>query len=445
MSFLKLPTSPESSTNSEQKSTLLALDIGSSFVKCALAKPFNPQKPEKSIKFKKTLSSGKLRVLGFSHAPQLPGNMKEGRIVNIPGVVSVCEKAIASLESQTGEKAKSVVVSLSGELVKSKTSTIRYRRDTPNKPVTESELRELLDKIEKRNLEKFKSELSLETDNQDIKLSLINSAVVSISIDGYRINNPVGFKGAEVIVEYYTAFAPSVATSAIEKICAELELELLTVVVSPFAICRACLGDDVDVDFSAVIIDIGANSTGIAVVDSGDICGTKMFNIGGNAFTRQIAESLQITPKKAEMIKRSLDDTKISDSLITKTTAALDRSFSVWLAGVSLALEEFKNIEPLPSDIFLCGGSSNLLPLEETLAVSDWYKSLPFLKRPIIHLLDPTELPDFVFQDDSEKKHEAADASYINCLGLLRVAVDTLLVTPDKSSLRDKLSKLLSH
>lgn len=445
MSFLKLPKSPESSTNSEQKTTLLALDIGSSFVKCALAKPINPQKPDKTIKFKKTLSSGKLQVLGFSRAPQLPGNMKDGRIANIPGVVSVCEKALADLEKQTGERAKSVVVSISGELVKSKTSTIRYRRDAPNKPVTETELRELLDKIEKRNLDKFKAELSLETDNEDIKLSLINSAVVSISIDGYRINNPVGFKGAEVIVEYYTAFAPSVATSAIEKLCAELELELLTVVVSPFATCRACLGDDVDVDFSAVIIDIGANSTGIAVVDSGDICGTKMFNIGGNAFTRQISESLQITPKKAEMLKCNLDDTKLSDTIINKATSALNRSFSVWLAGTSLALEEFKNIEPLPQNIFLCGGSANLLPLEETLAVSDWYESLPFLKRPIIHLLDPTELPDFTFSDKPAKMLEDVDSSYINCLGLLRVAVDTLLVSPDKTSIRDRISKLLSH
>ncbi|MBR3319732.1 rod shape-determining protein [Candidatus Saccharibacteria bacterium] len=442
MSFLKLPKLPELSNTSEQKSTLLALDIGSSFVKCALAQPVDPTKTDKVIKFKKTLSSGKLKILGFSRTPQAPSNMSGGGITNIPAVVDACEKAIAELETKTGESAKSVVVGISGELVKSKTSTIRYRRDTPGKPITEPELSELLEKIAIRNMNRLKKEIALETNNPETKLSLINSAVVSISIDGYRINNPVGFKGAEVLIEYYTAFAPTVAISAIEKVCAELELDLLTVVVEPFAVCRACLGDDIDVDFSAVIMDIGACTTGVAVVDSGDICGTKMFNIGGISFTRQIAESLRISPKKAELTKLHLDDdSELSDTTIAKATAALNRSLSVWLAGVELALDEFKNIEPLPSDIFLCGGSSNLLTLEETLAISNWYESLPFSKRPTIHLLDPLSLPDFVFPDSIE----SIDPAYVASFGLLRVAVDTLIASPERFSLRAKLSRLLSH
>ena len=444
MSFLnKLPKLPESSEKTEQKSTLLALDIGTSFVKCVLAQPVDKDKPDKALKFKKTLPSGRLKILGSAKAPESPGNIKDGRIADIQGVVASCEKALAKLEAQTGERASAVVIGVSGEQIKSKTSTIRYRRDTPNKPITNAELEELLKKIEKRNLEKLKAELSLETDNPEIDLNLINSAVVSISIDGYRINNPVGFRGAEVLIEYYTAFAPNVVVSAVEKVCAELELELLTLVVEPFAVSRACLGDDVDVDFSAVLIDVGAGKTGIAVVDSGDICGTKMFNIGGNSFTRQLSESLSLTPKRAELLKLNLDDdSKLSDSTITKASAAIERSLSVWLAGASLALEEFKNIEPLPADIFLSGGSSNRFTLLETRALSDWYRDLPFSKRPLIHLLDPSSLPDFIMPEEDTEK---LDASFVVCLGLLRVAVDTLLASPDKTGLKAKLSKLLSH
>ena len=442
MSFLNLPKLPESSSKTEPRTTLLALDIGSSFVKCALASPVDDQKPDKVLKFRKTIPSGKLKVLGFSKAPQAKGNMENGGIVNIPGVVDVCEEALSELEKQTGERATTAVIGISGEFVKSKISTIRYRRDTPNKPITEPELRDLLSKIEKRNLEKLKNELSLETNESDVELSLINSAVVSFSIDSYRINNPVGFKGAEVLIEYYTAFAPAPAISAIEKVCAELELELLTVVVEPFAVCRACLGDDIDVDLSAILIDVGSTKTGVSVVDSGDICGTKMFNIGGSSFTRQISEALAVPPKKAEYIKLNLeDDSKLSDTVIAKANSAIDRGLSVWLAGVELALEEFKNIEPLPDDIFLCGGSSQLLQLEESLALSNWFESLSFTKRPIIHLLDPHSLPDFMLPDYLD----AIDESYVVALGLLRVAVDTLLASPDKTGLRAKLSKLLSY
>ena len=434
-----------SSNKTELKSTLLALDIGSEFVKCALATPVNPDKPEKALKFKDTLKSGKLKLLGFSKARQTPGNMSGGAISDIPGVVASCEEALSNLEEKTGERAKTVVVGISGELVKGNTTTIRYRRDTPNKSITEAELKELLEKIEAHTEEKVKTELSLETDNPEVELSLINSALVSLSIDGYKINNPVGFRGGEVLIEYYTAFAPAIAISAIEKVCVELELDLLAVVVEPFAVCRACLGDEVDVDFSAILMDIGGGTTDIAVVDCGGICGTKMFNIAGQAFTRQVSESLGVRLETAEKYKVNLENEDIlSDTLINKTTVVLNRSLSVWLAGVALALEDFKNVSPLPSDIFLSGGSSALLPLEEALATSDWYKSLPFERRPLVHLLDPFSLPDFIFPEEKEAEL-SLDSSFITSLGLLRVAVDTLLAAPEAKGLKAKLTKLLSH
>ncbi|MBQ7802679.1 rod shape-determining protein [Candidatus Saccharibacteria bacterium] len=434
-----------SSNKTELKSTLLALDIGSEFVKCALATPVNPDKPEKALKFKDTLKSGKLKLLGFSKARQTPGNMSGGAISDIPGVVASCEEALSNLEEKTGERAKTVVVGISGELVKGNTTTIRYRRDTPNKSITEAELKELLEKIEAHAEEKVKTELSLETDNPEVELSLINSALVSLSIDGYKINNPVGFRGGEVLIEYYTAFAPAIAISAIEKVCVELELDLLAVVVEPFAVCRACLGDEVDVDFSAILMDIGGGTTDIAVVDCGGICGTKMFNIAGQAFTRQVSESLGVRLETAEKYKVNLENEDIlSDTLINKTTGVLNRSLSVWLAGVALALEDFKNVSPLPSDIFLSGGSSALLPLEEALATSDWYKSLPFERRPLVHLLDPFSLPDFIFPEEKEAEL-SLDSSFITSLGLLRVAVDTLLAAPEAKGLKAKLTKLLSH
>ena len=434
-----------SSKQTEPRHTLLALDIGSEFVKCALATPVDPDKPEKVIRFKDTLKSGKLKLLGFSKSRQAPGNMSGGAIADIPGVVASCEDALSELEKKTGERAKAVVVGISGELVKGSTTTIRYRRDSPNKSITESELRELLEKIESRAEEKVKTELSLETDNPEVELSLINSALVSLSIDGYKINNPVGFKGGEVLIEYYTAFAPAIAVSAIEKVCVELELDLLAVVVEPFAVCRACLGDEVDVDFSAVLIDIGGGTTDIAVIDAGGICGTKMFNIAGQAFTRQVSESLGVKLATAEKYKVNLeDDETLSDAIINKTTGALSRSLSVWLAGVSLALEEFKNVSPLPEDIFLSGGSSNLLPLEEALATGDWFKHLSFEKRPLVHLLDPFSLPDFILPED-EDESLLLDSSFITALGLLRVAVDTLLAAPEAKGLKAKLTKLLSH
>lgn len=438
MSLFKLPKSSEGSTATSQPDLILALDIGSSFVKSAFGR-ISLKRSHKSD------STKSLQLLGFSKVVQRPGNISGGLIADIPGTIASCEDAVSALESSTGEKANSCIVGISGELVKSRISTIRYRRDNPNRPLSGAELSELLSKIESRSKAKIREEVSLETNNPDVELTLVNSAVVSISIDGYHINNPVGFKGSEIVIEYYTAFAPTVSVSAVEKICVELNLSLIAVVAEPFAVCRACLGDDVDADFSAILVDVGGGTTDVAVVDCGEICGTKTFNIGGLHFTRQISEALRIKPALAEKYKLNLEDESLlTDNIINSVTGALSRSLPVWLSGLSIALEEFNNLDVLPNDIFLCGGSASLLPLEELLATSDWYQSLAFSKRPTIHILDPLSLPDFVFPESSEDP-SALDASCVSTLGLLRVGVDTILTSPEKESLKEKISHLLSH
>ena len=184
MSLFKLPKSSEGSTATSQPDLILALDIGSSFVKSAFGR-ISLKRSHKSD------STKSLQLLGFSKVAQRPGNISGGLIADIPGTIASCEDAVSALESSTGEKANSCIVGISGELVKGDTTTIRYRRDNPNKPITDAELKELLEKIESRAEKKVKKELALETDNPEINLSLINSALVSLSIDGYRINNPV--------------------------------------------------------------------------------------------------------------------------------------------------------------------------------------------------------------------------------------------------------------
>ena len=112
------------------------------------------------------------------------------------------------------------------------------------------------------------------------------------------------------------------------------------------------------------------------------------------------------------------------------------------MTGVQVALEEFESTSRLPRTILLCGGGASLSPLQEILAVSDWYQDLPFSRRPIIHLLDVAELPDLTSKDDSLEESEL-DHSFATALGLLRVGLDTLAGAPEENKLRAKISKLL--
>ena len=428
---------------------LLALDIGTEFVKAVIA--------EKT-------SDDNLNIIGVAKEHQSMGNMYAGAIADIQAVVSTCEKALSRAEEMAGVVSRTCVVGIAGELIKGNTRTVRYKRKDSNKPISDNEMQQIIQKVQDKAGEQARQEIALETDNPEVEVRLINSAIVSLSIDGYKVSNPIGFKGSDLMIQFYTAFAPLVHISAIEKVCAELNLDLLAVAVEPFAVCRACLGNELDSNFSAIVMDIGGGTTDIAVVDDGGVEGTKMFGIGGRSFTHQIATKTGLDYDTAEAIKLqiggvSLDQltlrhreetvaeaehrNEIQTILSTpersrKINKAIADNIEVWLGGVTVALEDFPLVEALPTKILLCGGGAGLSALQEELATSDWYTDLPFSRRPLVHLLDDVDIPGI-----ENSTEENLDYSFITAFGLLRVAIDTLAGTDEPTGLRAKLAKLL--
>ena len=406
-------------------STILALDIGTEFVKAILAHPNK---------------KGDLEILGVGKSKQSDGNMHAGAVADIPAVVSTCEEALIKVEEQADERANLVVVGVAGELIKGNTTTVRYSRKNPNKPITDSEMINIIRKVQEKSGEVARKTVALETGNKNVEVRLINSAIVSLTIDGYKISNPIGFKGSDVVIQFYTAFAPLIHIAAIEKVCAELNLDLLTLAVEPFAVCRACLGDNLESNFSSIVMDIGGGTTDIAVVEDGGVEGTKMFSIGGKSFTHQIAESLGVDNSTAEKYKLNFDSGKLDDRIKAKVETAISRNLSVWLTGVEVALEEFDAVSSLPRNILLCGGGASLSMLQEELALSDWYQNLPFSRRPTIHLMDVNDLPNLILREDNKLDH-----SFATAIGLLRVGVDTLAGAPEENKLKAKIAKILQN
>jgi len=406
--------------------TILALDIGTEYVKAVIARQDK---------------QGGLDVIGIGRAHQAPSNMYAGAIADIPAVVGVCERALSQAEKMSGTTSKLTVVGIAGELIKGNTSTVRYRRKNGNKPLSEQEMSLIIKRVQDRAGENARKAIADETNNPNVEVRLINSAIVSIAIDGYKISNPIGFKGTDVVIQFYTAFAPLVHISAIEKVCAELSLDLLAVAVEPFAVCRACLGDDLDNSFSGIVMDIGGGTTDIAVVDDGGVEGTKMFGIGGRSFTHQIAEALGVDFDTAEKYKLSIKNpTKVPAEAREKMLMAVRRNLAVWLSGVEITLDEFNLSDMLPNKILLCGGGAGLNELQEVLATTDWFKELPFARRPIVHLVENADIPGIHNQTSA-----TLDYSYVTALGLLRVALDTLAGTPEDDGIRSKLARLLQN
>ncbi len=417
MIFNKLKNAKKDDTN-----YIVGLDIGTEFVKALVAK----------------LDGETLEIVGVGRARQELSDMHSGAIADISGVVQNCEEALSQAEQEAGVQAKKVVIGIAGELVKGVTNTIRYRRPQPDRPLDVAEMEFIIEKVQERAQVKAQRQIALETGNEEVEVKLVNSALVSIHIDGYKVSNPIGFQGKDVAVQIYTAFAPMVHIGALERVADELALELVAVAAEPFAVSRSLLGTDASSNFTAILADVGGGTTDIAVVNDGGVEGTRMFGIGGRSFTRTIASEMDLSYKEAEKLKVNIDHDQIKPAVKKHVEASIDKTLEVWLAGVELALSEFELVDHLPNRILLCGGGSSLQQLVHALETEDWYKDLPFTKRPTVHHISPAEVVGIT---DSTGK--ASDHTFITAMGLLRVGYDTIVGNGDSDSIKEKLNRIL--
>jgi len=308
-------------------------------------------------------------------------------VTDIASVISNCLSAIKEAENMAGVHTSKMVLGISGELVKGATTITSYIRPDASSKIDLAELKNIVHKVQWRAFDQVRSQLSEETGYSEIDVKLVNAAIVDVRIDGYKVTNPIGFQGKEVSLGIFNAFAPLVHYGALQTIAAEIDKELIAIAAEPYALTR-CISSDKSAS-GAVFIDVGGGTTDVAVVRDGTVEGTKMFTLGGRIFTKRLSQTLNISFKEAEDIKLAYSEDKLERQSNRIVRESMKSDADVWLSGVVLTLEEFDNIDILPSRILLSGGASNLPEIKEALESREWAKSLPFSKKPQVSFINP--------------------------------------------------------
>lgn len=377
------------------------------------------------------------KILGYGKKEQKLGDMQSGVVMDIASVIANCMSAIKEAENMAGIITNQMILGISGELVKGATSTTSYVRRDANAKIDLAELKNIVHKIQWRAFDNVRGLLSYETGYNEIDVKLINAAIVDSRIDGYKVTNPIGFQGKEVTLSIFNAFAPLVHYGALQTIAAELDKEILAIAAEPYALTR-CLRFEENGQFGAIFIDVGAGTTDIAVVRDGAVEGTKMFTLGGRTFTKRLSQSLNISFKEAEEIKMSYSNDKLERQSHRIVREAMQSDCDVWLSGVVLTLEEFENIDALPSKILLSGGGSHLPEIKEALETREWVKSLPFTRKPQISFLNPKLISNL--SDETKLIKDQQDAVP---LALANLALDFIGEESTPSKVLKKVVRLM--
>ena len=174
--------------NDEDK-YIVGLDIGTEFVKALIGK----------------VVGDTIEIIGVGRAHQQLSDMQAGAISDIGSVVENCDTALAQAEEQAGVSVRTAVIGIAGELVKGTTTTVRVNRKQPDKPLDLLEVERIIKLVQERAEIKAKKQLAWELGGKELEVRLVNSALVGIEIDGYKVTSPIGFQGEQVVVQLYTA------------------------------------------------------------------------------------------------------------------------------------------------------------------------------------------------------------------------------------------------
>jgi len=401
---------------------LVALDIGTEFVKALIGE----------------IKGAQIEIIGVGRQRQRLTDMQGGAVTDIRGVVENCDAALRAAEKMAGVVAKDVVIGIAGELVKGASTTVRYKRAASNEPIDMTELKKILDRVQYRAFERAREQLTWETGMKEIEVKLVNTAIVDVQIDGYRVTNPVGFQGRDVSIQLFNAFAPMVHLGALQSVAGDLDLNLVNIAAEPFAVAKSVGAQDSS-EFSAIFIDIGGGTTDIALVNNGGVEGTKMFAIGGRSFTKRIAQVAGVSFEKAEEMKLAYSAGTIGVKAKKAVEEAVDSDIKVWLSGVELSLAEFDRVDHLPAKIMLCGGGTGLPQIVTALKGNDWYKNLPFARKPVISHISPSEVTRVI-----DKTGLLTSYADITPMGLANLGLDTAGAETVTDSLIKKLSRAIS-
>ena len=314
--------------------------------------------------------------------------------------------------------APNTVIGIAGELVKGSSITITKQRSHPTKPITPEELESIIAGAQQKLLKSAKERIAIETGYPNIEVRLTNAAVISVSIDGQSVSNPIGFRGRHFTLTLFSAFAPLMQLGALETVAQGLDLTLVTIVAEPYALAR-CLSRNASADSGAIFIDIGGGTTDIALVRQGGIEETRMFALGGRTFTRRLAAHKGLSLKDAEKLKVSYSLGAIKGADREEIQQIFASEVQTWMDSVELLIEELAKGELLPPAVYLVGGGSGLPDLGEKLEGFPWTERLPFSHQPIIQTIQPSMVTSI-----ADPNHLLKNAQDITPMALAYQAID---------------------
>lgn len=250
---------------------LVGLDIGTSKV-CALVAHLDEDR--------------RVRIIGAGVVPSL--GMRKGGVVNMDALAKAIEGAKDKAERTSGYEITSALVSLSGAQIASQNS----------KGMSGVAGRTIGPDDSGRAIEAARS-IAIPYNRQVVHV--IPRGYIVDGQDG--IKSAIGMHGYRLEVEAHIVTASATALRNLEK-----PLEAAGVAVDGWVLSSLAAGEvvltETEREMGAVVCDVGAGTTDLAIYIEGAVWHTAVIPVGGDHVTSDIAQGLHLPQETAETVKK---------------------------------------------------------------------------------------------------------------------------------------------
>ena len=227
-----------------------------------------------------------VEILGVGTCPT--EGMRKGYVVNVDATVKSIEQSVAEAEKMTGISLTSVLVGVSGPLIKSFNShaavSVKNERE-----VSETDIARVLE---------LAKEVELPKDRE--VLHVLNQEFLVDDVGG--IKDPRGMSGIRLDARVHVVTDDLPSTKNLARCVEKAELEVVDIVLSPLASAEAVLTPE-EREVGVALLDFGSGTVDMAIFYDGALRHTFVLPLGGSNITSDLAVGLRIPAADAETLK----------------------------------------------------------------------------------------------------------------------------------------------
>ncbi len=308
----------------------IGIDVGTSATRVVVGEFL------KGEKYPKIIGVGESETKGMRH----------GYIVHGEETVLSIKQAVSLAEKSSGLKIKRAFVAVGGVTLRGDVATGTSIISKADGEVTALDLEKAMED----------AEANLNLENKKI----IQSFPVSYRLDGKEVlGRPLSMHGTKLEIKAIFVTCSAAHLDDLLESLALTGVEVIDITAAPIAAARIVLSPKQKI-VGGALVDIGAETTSLAVYENSTLISLHTFGLGGADITNDIALGLRIPLERAENLKlqnkEEYPDAKSGKKLEEIVGARLQDIFEL----INNHFKKIKRSELLPAGIVLSGGGSSL-------------------------------------------------------------------------------------